>query len=69
MDIPPQFNHPYSGQIIEQRLDHATLRILCGSDIACSVHKDGKCYIWMVVWATPDVRAHEVAHCNGWKHD
>ena len=77
MDIPPQFDRPPSIPVIEQRLNHDTLQIICRASntarwfetyYGCAVRKPDKCVVFLSVQAGEDVRRHELAHCNGWQH-
>jgi hypothetical protein len=43
---PPQYDHPYSGQVIEQRLSQAELMRLCrGPAEGCASVINGVCHI------------------------
>jgi len=72
LEPPPQYVHPYHGQVIEHRVSQAELVALChGPANGCSWVNAGVCHI-----ALPSdekdrrliasMRRHEVGHCNGW---
>ena len=72
LEPPPQYDHPYHGQVIEQRLsflaNHQTLsrphqRLLVGHERgllhrAAAGREDERLIALM--------RQHEIGHCNGW---
>lgn len=76
LEPPPQYDHPYRGPVIEQRVSQFELFMLChGSAPACSwVTKQHVCHI-AIPFTERDPRAialirqHEMAHCNGWPGD
>ena len=46
LEPPPQYDHPYRGQVIEQRVSFLQMIRLChGLTRGCSWVKDGVCYI------------------------
>ena len=72
LEPPPQYDHPYRGQVLEQRLSSLRIIQLChGPTRACSWVSNGVCHI-----ALPQdekdgrlialMRRHEIGHCNGW---
>ena len=69
---PPQCDHPYSGQVIEQRLSQAELMRLCrGPAEGCASVSNGVCHIALPMsekdaHVLAAMRHHELAHCNGW---
>lgn len=80
MDLPPTtYDHPYPGQVIEMRMTTAQVNSLClkmgandpgGFFIGCSwLDISKRCYIVVSDDNYAAVRRHEMAHCNGWKHD
>jgi hypothetical protein len=76
--IPPaQYEHPPSIPVVERVMSWDDVSKLCanltgrilipGEHIhGCAVVSGGVCYIWRLDDAF--VRRHEVAHCNGWRH-
>jgi len=82
MLLPPaQYDHPPQIPVIEYVLPWNELQKVChaqerpgvwtnytGAGLwGCSIVKDGKCYVARL--DVPDVRRHELAHCNGWPKD
>lgn len=72
-DIPPEFDHPYAGEVVEFSDD---VERDCGAGTAaCMViapnYPGDKCFIVIPRrggrWRDY-LRRHEVAHCNGWRH-
>lgn len=72
LEPPAQYDHPYQGQVIEQRLSFLQILQLChGPATSCAWVSKGACYL-----ALPQdehdsrlialIRQHEVGHCNGW---
>jgi hypothetical protein len=72
LEPPAQYDHPYRGQVIEQRLSLLQIIQLChGPATSCAWVSKGVCYI-----ALPQdekdarlialIRQHEIGHCNGW---
>jgi hypothetical protein len=72
LEPPPQYDHPYRGPVVEQRLSVLQIIQLCrGLGEGCAFVDKGVCHI-----ALPSdekdtrlmalMRRHEVAHCNGW---
>jgi hypothetical protein len=78
LEPPPKYDHPYHGQVIEQRVSSLQMFFSChGPTSACSwVNKKGVCYI-LIPNTERDgrvialIRRHETGHCNGWpaNHD
>jgi hypothetical protein len=72
LEPPPQYDHPYHGQVIEQRLSFWQIIKLChGPTSACSWVANGICYIALPQDEKDDrlialMRQHEIGHCNGW---
>ena len=83
--VPPtEYDHDYNGDLIVIRSTRAAIAEICHSPltgdrsmtIGCAKITDyNKCTVWI---ATDEqlrgfnyslVLRHEVAHCNGWKHD
>jgi hypothetical protein len=78
LEPPAQFNHPYSGPVVERVMPVAQVRALCTSKggsakgVACSWVSNGTCYIVLPNDEQAPVstyRRHEIAHCNGWPAD
>jgi hypothetical protein len=78
LEPPAQFNHPYSGPVVERVMPVAQVRALCTSKggsakgVACSWVSSGTCYIVLPNDEQAPVstyRRHEIAHCNGWPAD
>ena len=80
---PPQYDHPYPGQVIERVLPLAEARSYCqqigvGPFDGCAGYvtmSDGSkaCFV-VLPEGGPDenidhYRHHEIAHCNGWSAD
>jgi hypothetical protein len=72
LEPPAQYDHPYHGQVIEQRLSQFQLMQLChGPAPACAWVSKGVCHVALPVdeknsRVVAIMRRHEVAHCNGW---
>lgn len=72
LEPPPQYDHPYHGQVIEQRLSFLQLIKLChGLTTGCSWVNNGVCYIALSQDEKDErlialMRQHELGHCNGW---
>jgi hypothetical protein len=72
LEPPPQYDHPYPGQVIEQRLSLLQIIKLChGPTSGCSWVNNGVCYIALPQDEKDDrlialMRQHEIGHCNGW---
>ena len=75
LEPPAQYNHPYSGQVVERVMPVGEVRTLCmsmGADmlgVACSWQSDNTCYIVLPNDEEAPIaiyRRHEIAHCNGW---
>jgi hypothetical protein len=57
LEPPAQYDHPYPGQVVEQRLSRLQIIVTChGPAESCSWVDKGVCYIGQ----------HEIGHCNGW---
>jgi hypothetical protein len=80
LPIPPQYDHPPAIPVVEHVLPLAEVQRHCslGGRLAapegrwwlgCSVVNaiDGKCYVVRI--DDPETRRHELAHCNGWRHE
>jgi hypothetical protein len=78
---PPEFNHPFAGPVIERRLSLNELDRTCApfgheqgiTLYGCAYHLAGRCYIDIPKNISPafqkQLRAHELGHCNGWRHE
>lgn len=77
MDIPTQFDHPYTGHVIEMVMKTEQVDRFCQKSApvwplqyyGCSWIKEGVCYMVLSATNTDYIRRHEQAHCNGWPHD
>jgi hypothetical protein len=81
---PAEYAVPYRGIVIEKVIPMPHVNIVCrilgidqiGGWIAgCAISKFGACFIVLPKvehqWTQADqdaIRAHELAHCNGWRH-
>lgn len=77
---PSEFDYPYLGQYLEQRLSWEELNKICGyNTLACmkdTFIKNNICVIFMPLIGKGGVsqrtyellKSHENAHCNGWRH-
>jgi hypothetical protein len=72
LEPPLQYDHPFHGQVIEQRLSQLQLFFLChGPTSACSWVRKGVCHV-VISTGEKDgrtialMRRHEIGHCNGW---
>jgi hypothetical protein len=69
---PAQYDHPYRGQIIEQRLSALEIMRLChGPTTACSGVSKSVCHLLLPRDERDNrlialIRKHEIGHCNGW---
>jgi hypothetical protein len=72
LEPPAQYDHPYPGQLVEQRLSRLQIMMTChGPAESCSWVKNGVCYIALPRDETDTrliayIRQHEIGHCNGW---
>ena len=72
LEPPPQYDHPYQGRVIEQRLSFLQIIQLChGPTRACSLVSNGVCHIALPQDENDNrlialMRQHEIGHCNGW---
>jgi hypothetical protein len=73
---PSQYNHAYRGHLVTHYETREQIHARCGMNArACAAVARGACTIYLPV-ATPGsspevleaLRAHELAHCNGWRH-
>ena len=74
---PPEYAHPYTGEIIFMDMPNDRLQIVCRSGLksgevahACTLPMGNRCIIY---WPEGKAKAgpllwHEEAHCNGWRH-
>jgi hypothetical protein len=74
---PAQYNHAYRGHLIVREGTPAQIHQWCHSFFAraCAMSAGNSCTIYLPLptpGAAPEIlsalRAHEVAHCNGWRH-
>ena len=69
---PKQYDRPYNGKLTIQRLDILQIRRICGGLAnACAIVGKGRCTVIIGQqdnWITRRALAHEIAHCNGWRH-
>jgi len=72
LEPPAQYDHPFHGQVIEQRLSQLEILFLChGPTVACSWVSKGVCHVVIANSEQDDraialMRQHEIGHCNGW---
>lgn len=83
-DMPPlEYRYKPKMPVVEQVVKYGQAYTLCGYAspkwidnrhlYGCQWFEDGKCYI-VYSWSIKDrkmrsnVRTHELAHCNGWRH-
>jgi hypothetical protein len=72
LEPPAQFDHPFHGTVIEQRLPQWQLLQRChGPAGGCSWLSKGVCYIALPRNEKDSqlialIREHEIGHCNGW---
>lgn len=75
LEPPAQYDHPYRGPVMEQRLSRWDIAKLChGPTPACAWVKDGVCHVVLPSDETDArlltlMRRHEIGHCNGWPSD
>lgn len=82
LEPPAEYDHPFAGETIIYEIDRSNVWKECSHagkfkmrrDVAgCARVEDGKCIIHLAMRtkrATLDkILRHEIAHCNGWKHD
>jgi hypothetical protein len=73
--VPPaEFDHPYHGKVIEQRLSRSQVESLCHGPACSWRDKKAVCHIAIVSDIRDGrvvalVRRHELGHCNGWPAD
>ena len=81
-ELPPaEYDRPYTGHLIEDTYERVdAIRYHClqpeSKLIACAFPAKIVCHIilpsrdlaWRRGYRLPDIRRHEIAHCNGWKH-
>ncbi len=81
---PPEYAGPYKGIVIEKIVTMTWVNVVCrglginqigGWVAGCSLSVPGACLIVLPLvehqWTQADqdrVRAHEIGHCNGWRH-
>lgn len=69
---PAAYDHPYRGQVIEQRLSQGEIFRLCrGPTEGCAWVRNDACHIALPrdekdARLVALMRHHEIAHCNGW---
>ena len=72
LEPPAQYDHPYPGQVVEQRLSRLQIISTChGPAESCSWVDKGVCYIALPQGEEDTrliayIRQHEIGHCNGW---
>jgi hypothetical protein len=72
LEPPAQYDHPYHGQVIEQRLSLSQIIQLChGPAGSCAWVNKGVCHIALPADEKDGrllalTRRHEIGHCNGW---
>jgi hypothetical protein len=72
LEPPAQYDHPYPGQVVEQRLSRLQIIVTChGPAESCSWLDKGVCHIVLPQEETDTrliayIREHEMGHCNGW---
>jgi hypothetical protein len=67
--LPSRYVGPYKGKLIEHHVDKGTAWRVCGrGNTGCAFVGKGRCVIY---YTDMVIRAHEIAHCNGWsgKHE
>ena len=83
--VPPaEYDHDYNGELIVLRTTRAAVAEACHSAVTgdrattlgcAKITGYNKCTVWIASddqqrgWNYNLVLRHEVAHCNGWKHD
>jgi hypothetical protein len=72
LEPPAQYDHPYPGQVVEQRLSRLQIIVTChGPAESCSWLDRGVCHIVLPQEEKDTrliayIREHEMGHCNGW---
>lgn len=74
---PPEFNHFYPGPLIEWIMSAPKVDELCriagakaqGQIVGCQFAIGAHCFIVLSAHAVLPLRQHEIAHCNGWRHE
>ena len=72
LEPPAQYDHPYPGQVVEQRLSRLQIIVTChGPAESCSWLDNGVCHIVLPQEENDTrliayIREHEMGHCNGW---
>jgi len=72
LEPPPQYDHPYHGHVIEQRLSPLQMMLTChGPGESCAWVDGGVCHIALPAGEKDRrllalIRQHEIGHCNGW---
>jgi len=72
VEPPAQYDHPYPGQVVEQRLSTLQIMLTChGPAESCAWVSNGVCHIALPrdeadVRMIALIRQHEIGHCNGW---
>jgi hypothetical protein len=72
LEPPAQYDHPYRGAVIEQRLSQWQIMQLChGPATSCAWLSQGVCHIALPLDEKDArlialIRQHEIGHCNGW---
>jgi hypothetical protein len=81
---PPEFDKPFDGTVITERVGEANMKEICpDGTMGCSItppQKAGKRRVCLIILASDDFYAkrgiemremvrHEVGHCNGWPAD
>ncbi len=72
VEPPAPYDHPFHGQVIEQRLSLLDIIQAChGPAGGCAWVSNGVCHIALPRNETDRrlialIRQHEIAHCNGW---
>jgi hypothetical protein len=76
---PPEYDRPYAGVLTVMVYDTVReVQEVCGGPaVACAVPMGGRCHIHIPrdyliedLYSTYDkVMRHEIAHCNGWRHE
>jgi hypothetical protein len=74
---PASFNHAYRGRLAVRQGTEAQIHQWCHSYFAraCATPGNGSCTVYLPApspGGAPEIyaalRAHEIAHCNGWRH-
>ena len=77
MDMPPAiYDHAFTGPVVINENFGGEISAYDGpcypwtGSQACAVRRDGTCFIFaMRGKLTPDLKRHEIGHCNGWPAD